>query len=584
VTLAALDGEPAPLLAGRDGEVLVVAFTQVGCPIAQRFGPKLAKLHEQYREQGVAFVGVDASPQDEPAEIAAQAERLKHRFPYLRDEHQVLLRALDVRTSTEVLVLDRERRIRYRGAIDDSMEVGVLRATHERDLLNDAIAAVLAGRVPEVQGSDAPGCVITRAEPRAPASPLPDPVTYSEHVAPILQRSCVPCHREDHVAPFALTSYDDARGWSSMIEVVLDLGLMPPWSMSPHFDGEFANERRLPERDEALLRRWIATGAQEGDPSLAPAPREWPTGWSLTDIDTVVRADSMLELAGGGAHLTPLPREGFRVPADQPLEYQELANRRKFDKEVWVTGIEVRPMARTVVHHIGVFVMNSKARWYPKGDPRRGQNRDEFWGEDHPERLGAGYFALYTPGGGPIEFPEGYAKRIPKDAYLRFQVHYTVDGTEHWDRPEIALRFAKEPPAWEVITGSAGNYDIELPAGEADYRLAAAVRMPTDARLITLTPHMHYRGKQFRFLLQYPDGALRSLLSMTYDFNWQQQYPLTDELFLPAGSTVLCTGVMDNSAANPWNPDPTVEVRFGRESYDEMFIGYFDYAVPVRAD
>jgi hypothetical protein len=64
-----------------------------------------------------------------------------------------------------------------------------------------------------------------------------------------------------------------------------------------------------------------------------------------------------------------------------------------------------------------------------------------------------------------------------------------------------------------------------------------------------------------------------------YNFNWQQNYILKEPLDIPAGSKLIVEGTFDNSYQNPINPDPNVEVSFGRQSYDEMLCAFFSYTI-----
>ena len=98
-----------------------------------------------------------------------------------------------------------------------------------------------------------------------------------------------------------------------------------------------------------------------------------------------------------------------------------------------------------------------------------------------------------------------------------------------------------------------------------------------DMHLLSLFPHMHLRGKSFRYELIRPDGSEEILLDVPhFDFGWQHRYVLAEPLLVKAGSRIRCSAVYDNSADNPANPDPDAEVRAGMQSWEEMFNGYFD--------
>jgi hypothetical protein len=88
---------------------------------------------------------------------------------------------------------------------------------------------------------------------------------------------------------------------------------------------------------------------------------------------------------------------------------------------------------------------------------------------------------------------------------------------------------------------------------------------------------MHVRGKSFRYEAIFPDGREEILLDVPrYDFRWQNRYELAEPKALPAGTVLRCTAHFDNSSGNPDNPDPNVEVRTGKQSWEEMFNGYHD--------
>ncbi len=104
-----------------------------------------------------------------------------------------------------------------------------------------------------------------------------------------------------------------------------------------------------------------------------------------------------------------------------------------------------------------------------------------------------------------------------------------------------------------------------------------------DATLVNLLPHMHFRGKSFEYRATYPNGEKEVLLSVPhYDFNWQLTYDLAREKKLPKGTVIECEAHFDNSPNNRFNPDPTKEVHYGEQTWEEMMIGFFDVAVPMN--
>jgi len=192
------------------------------------------------------------------------------------------------------------------------------------------------------------------------------------------------------------------------------------------------------------------------------------------------------------------------------------------------------------------------------------------------------YLAVAVPGDTPSVYPDGYAKRLPAGATLIFQLHYTPNGKERIDRSQLALIFAEEPPIFEVISDALINTRIRIPAGEANFEVRDQLLLEQDTGIISFFPHMHTRGKDFKYIAHYPGGEQEELLYSDYDFNWQESYIYYDPKLLPAGTTIECIAHYDNSADNPNNPDPTRDVFWGDQTWEEMFVGYFDHVVPLE--
>jgi len=525
---------------------VVLAFQEVGCPIAGKLAPRLARLAAEYGTRGVRFVGVNASLADARAEIEAESRELARGFVVLKDERQELARALGVRTTTEVHVFDARGVRVYRGAVDDQFEVGATRHAPTQSFLVSALEALLAGGV--APGSnEAPGCVLTYASEPVAAAP-----TWNKDVAAIVQRRCMPCHRDGQVGPFALTSHAEVKARARMIATVVRDGVMPPWNADARFDGVFANQRKLAPAERETLLAWLEQGAERGE-GAEPALPKWPEGWSIGEPDLVLEPvyDVFAE--------KPVPPEGYAVPREGVVEYQYLTVETKFAEDRWIQAMEVKPGAPDVVHHVLVALRE------------KGGNIDE-----------RSYLAVYVPGDTPSVFPEGYAKRLPAGATLVFQMHYTPNGKERFDRSKLGLIFAPEPPLFEVVTDAVVEDEFEIPPGAAAHPVRAARILREDTGIVSFFPHMHLRGKDFRYVAKLPDGSEQELVYSHYDFAWQESYILPDPLLLPAGTTLEVHGHFDNSAGNPANPDPTKSVRWGDQSFEEMFIGYFDKVVPLE--
>lgn len=522
-------------------EAVVVVFLGVECPLAKLYGPRLAELAADYAERGVAVIGVNANRQDTLTELAAYGRRSGIEFPLLKDNDAEAVEAFGATRTPEAFVLDRQRVIRYRGRIDDQYDVGAVRDKPSTLFLRDAVEAVLAGEEVATPETRAVGCFIGR--PREPDAD--SRVTYSEHVAPILEKHCVECHREGEIAPFVLRGYDEVAGWADTIAEVVRDQRMPPWHADPQY-GHFKNERLMSSEEKQVLYDWAEAGAPEGDPTQLPEPRTFVEGWRLPrEPDQVVA----------------MRAEPYRVASQGVIDYQYFAVDPGFTEDKWVQAADIVPGDRSVVHHVIVFVSP------PADKPQRG----------------LGWLTAFVPGQSAMILPEGRARFVAAGSKFVFQMHYTPTGKETDDLTKMGLVFADaESVTEEVITFEAVNPKFEIPAGDPDYRVSAKRSgFPAGAKLIGLAPHMHFRGKSFRMTGVWPDGKQNVLLDVPrYDFNWQTNYRFEEPITLPEGFEVACEASFDNSAANPFNPDPTIPVRWGDQSFEEMMVAFFEVAAP----
>jgi hypothetical protein len=193
--------------------------------------------------------------------------------------------------------------------------------------------------------------------------------------------------------------------------------------------------------------------------------------------------------------------------------------------------------------------------------------------------------AIYTPGAPVMTSPDGMAKKIPAGSDLVLQIHYTSKKTPAVDQPQIALVLDNAAPEKRILTLQMGRDDLRIPPGEANYRASVSGSLPDDALLISMFPHMHLRGSAFDFEIVGSNGYVEILLKVKpYKFDWQLNYILKKPRLLPKGTRLRWTGYFDNSPNNPQNPDPTAEVTWGEQSWDEMMIGFFDVAVDPNVD
>ncbi|MBX9790095.1 MAG: redoxin domain-containing protein [Pirellulales bacterium] len=531
----------------RDSQLVVVAFLGTECPLANLYVPRLLDLASRYQPRGVGFLAINSNSQDSNSEVAQHARNHQISFPMLKDPtHAVADQFAAVRTP-EVFVLDRERRIRYRGRIDDQYGIGFQRPAPTRHDLAAALDELLAGREVSQPVTAAPGCFIGRARTAAGEAAANSP-TWAGDIASIFAHRCQICHQPGQLAPFALLEYAEVAGWADTIGEVVGEGRMPPWHASPEY-GRFSNDPTLTADERAKILAWVDASAPQGDLATLPPQRLATSGWRIGTPDQIV-------------HMSQQPVD---VPAEGTVEYQWFHVDPGFKEDKWIRATEGRPGNYAVVHHVTVY-------FHPPGDLTK-------------LRLNGGIDLLggYNPGGDPWIMPPGCALRVPAGSHISFEMHYTPNGVAQSDRSSIGLVFADpQQVSGRVLSVMPAAIDMEIPPGAANHEVAVDYRVPTDVDLLLFRPHMHLRGKSFRYEALWPDGRREILLDVPkYDFNWQHSYLLAEPRRLPQGTVIHCVAHFDNSAGNPSNPDPTATVHWGDQSWEEMLIGIFTV---VRAD
>jgi Ca2+-binding EF-hand superfamily protein/mono/diheme cytochrome c family protein len=545
------DGKDIKLSAAAGKNGLVIALFSASCPISGKLAPETVRLEKELEAQKVKLLLVNAPPGQKNDEIAKFITDHGLKSTVALDADGTLAQTLAATTTTEVFLLDATRTLVYRGALNDQYGLGYAKEQPAHHYLRDALASMLRGEPADITATSAPGCALDLSAKTALAS---SNVTYHRDIARIMQANCVECHHSGGVGPFALDSYEAVIEHAGMIRKQVERGAMPPWfaaALEGQTHSPWANDRSLSDRDRADLLNWLGSDRPKGDVADAPTPRQFPSEWSIGKPDAIIAAAKPIS-----------------IKAEGTMPYQHVTVTTDFPEDRWVRGYEILPTERQVVHHVIVTV-------FEKGRKVRGG------GEEGSE----GYWAAYVPGNTKQIYPEGFARKLPAGATVSFQIHYTPNGKAVEDTMRMGLIFAQEPPKYVVHTTALPNARINIPAGAANHIETAQRRLPTDINAMAWMAHMHVRGKAFKFEAISPDGKTETLLDIPrYDFNWQLRYDYAMPRFLPRGTTIKITAVFDNSTENPANPDPTKNVRWGQQTYDEMMIGYLEHYTPLNPE
>lgn len=552
-----------------DRRVLVVVFYSFDCPMCTAYAPVLGELAARYAGRGVGFVGVVVGEEESAAEVARQARQLGLPFPVWVDRSGRVAAALEARVTPEVVVLDAQEQVRYRGRIDDRY-AGRLqpRPQVQRHDLQEALEALLAGRPVPQPTTEALGCPLSRPTPRADG-----PVTFYRDVLPILQRHCQSCHRPGEVAPFSLLTYRQAVRWGQDIKSYTQARKMPPWK--PVAGVDFVGDRRLSAQEIATLAAWVDGGMPAGDARQAPPPVRFTTDWQLGPPDCILTLPEDFELAAAG----PDVYRCFVLPTH-------------FDEDKYVSAVEVRPGNRRVVHHAVLFVdrhhagRRVAARWQERSaatDPDRGPGYSlPLSFAFLPGFLPEGGLSGWAPGMLPRRLPPGVGYWLPRGADIVLQLHYHRSGRPEKDRTQVGLYFCREKNVQRLQGLTLPAAFAYIPAGAARYRVEGKAWLRQDCQIYALMPHMHLIGKEIRLTMTPPGGPKRTLIDIRdWDFNWQEDYFLRQPLSVPAGTCFEVEGIYDNSAANPFNPfQPPRTIWAGLETTNEMCVVFLGATSP----
>ena len=359
----------------------------------------------------------------------------------------------------------------------------------------------------------------------APAQQKP---TFCEDVAPIVFSRCANCHRPGEVAPFPLLSYQECRKRGKTIRAVVEERFMPPWHPDEGH-GDFANTMRLSAAEIATIGAWVDGGMPEGDKSKLPPLPEFPGGWQLGEPDLVVQMPAAFEVPAKGRDIY----RNFVLPLELP-------------DDVYLTAIEVRPQAREVLHHVLFFLDDS------------GEARSKDGQDGRPGFSGMGLQRLqsiggWAVGGMPEKLPAGLALPLPKGHDLVLQSHFHPSGRKQSEQTTLGLHFTKDKPRRTLVPIQLPPFfgafaGLDIPAGEAAYRLADSFELPCAVDAVTVGGHAHMLCRSLQLQASQKGKDPTPLLRISaWDFDWQNRYTYREPVRLEKGAMLEAELLYDNS-------------------------------------
>jgi len=330
---------------------------------------------------------------------------------------------------------------------------------------------------------------------------------------------------------------------------------MPPWLPAPgpvHFTGD----RRLSDKDVAVIRAWVHAGMPEGDGAVPVAP-VYRSEWQLGTPDLVLEMPVAMEVPASGTDLF----ENFVLPV-------------AIDGTRWVRAIEINPGSPQVTHHANVIIdRTASLRRAHATDWQRGipgmdlmvDSGDRFDPDSH--------FLFWKPDSTALVEAEGMPWRLDPGNDLVLNMHLKPTGKLESVRARIGLYFTdKAATAQPMLLQLENDAAIDIPAGDKDFVIEDSLKLPVAVEVLGIYPHAHYLGKRMEGWAMLPDGKRQEIfLIEDWDIDRQSVYRLAESLFLPKGSVVHMRYTYDNSGGNARNPNvPPARVRAGNQSVDEM--------------
>lgn len=387
-------------------------------------------------------------------------------------------------------------------------------------------------------------------EPLAQQAAAPVAPTFTRDIAPIITARCASCHREGGAAPFPLTSFEDVYSRIDAVARVVATREMPPW-LPAQGGATFAGTRALSAVEREAILRWADQRAPRGEPvtpSAAPAPGE------RDRADLVVQAAEPYTLAAAGPDL-----------------FRNFVLRVPLDRTRYVRAVTIRAGSSRVVHHASLGVDATRtARRFDAMDEEAGFDGMLTGGVQSPP----GHFIGWAPGKSSQVSPPGLAWRLEPGGDLVLQVHMMPSGKPETVQPSVAFEFTDEAPRERAVLVRLGSTAIDIPPGARSHMVEDTFDLPSDVRVLGISPHAHYLAREITSVATLPGGRQVSLITIpAWNFRWQDDYRYSTPLVLPASTQIITRVTYNNSTSNPAHPhahEPNRRVVYGGGTSDEM--------------
>ena len=542
ITFWPLNGLSFRLSELKSKRAFVMVMREKDCPISEKYGGRLKEMEEEYGKRGVQFIYVYVG-QVRPHEMArADLRNFGFKGPYVVDLKQRIIDILSAQTTGDVFVLNSDRRVIYKGPLDDQYHV-LRRALRARNhYVREVLDNLLGGKELKARELVAPGCIISRPV-------LPEEV-YWEDVAPIIRDKCVSCHNPKGIGPMDFIRYEDIVGRGRMFSHVIREGLMPPWYLADNLELEFENDLSLGVKEKALLLKWAETGFKKG--KAFQNKSLWKEKKEKREFDYMIQ----------------LPKKVV-IPEGKFLYYSFLIDP-KFKEDKWIKHIYF-VMKPKVVHHAVLFIMK------PDFDSRQSLDTVNLY---RNQINMAGLSLTRNKSIDPL-----VNIKIPAQHKLVLEIHYESQGKDIVDDySHVKIKFHKKRPKHQLLLLShfIPFKKIRIPPKVSNHHIKASFKTQKPYSLVSSYSHMHLRGKRTSFFIIDSKGNRKRIFGLDpWSVLFERSYFFLNPIQIPRNYRLEYHWWYDNSLDNVFNPYPNEEVLGGFDvTKSEMAEMYLRYQIP----
>ena len=533
-------------------KAIVITMRDISCPVSQKYGPLIAHIEQEYAPKGIQFIYSYVGQKKPEKNAKKDLKKFKFKGPYVIDTRQKIINTLGADTTGEVFILTPERKLIYKGPLDNS-EYHLSSKSDDykakKHYVTDVLQAVTSGKEIVPRELEAPGKLISR--------PLLKKQVYFKDVMPVIQEKCTSCHNPEGTGLMNFISYEDIAGRGAMFRYMIERDLMPPWYVDPN-TGPFRDDISLTLKEKALLLRWVDQGF--------PVRERKTLLWS--------KPKKVKSLKGKPDYVISLP-EKVVVPAEGPPFYKKFVIQAPFKEDKWIKEFQfvVKPK---VVHHFDIYIMKASYN-YNKNHP----NFDYM-------TQAINYIANLARFKNTVVEMQKYHKhigvRLPRHSKLVLELHYETIGQEVLDDyTHVYLNFHKKKPKYETALYAYDQRQINIPPHTSNYKTELSYITKKQSLLSGIHTHMHLRGKASSIDITDPKGMKKRIFGIDpFTKTFERTYIFKKPLLIPKGSVIKCTNWFDNSVNNPINPDPEKHLTYGPSIEDEMSICFFKWLIPIR--